>query len=209
MDCIIDGCTRMAKYKNPAVCQTHYHRKYRTGTYDLIERKARYRRSNAAGYQRLHEPLHPLANSDGYVYEHRMVFHDQKNSTPSECAMCGCSIEWSTLHIDHINEDVTDNSPDNLRAVCRGCNVMRGHTAESMGKWFLTVDGETRSATGWSRHPDCKVSPGTITRRMHSGMSHYDAVFAPKKTHTKKAATKRAVKYDHLRGIGKKRQETH
>jgi 5-methylcytosine-specific restriction endonuclease McrA len=200
MKCKVDGCDRDAMYQAQQVCQMHYFRYMRNGTYDTILSK-KYRMQNPAGYQKVNEPDHPLVCSDGYVYEHRFVYYNEISSTVSKCAMCGTDISWKSCHIDHIDNDVTNNAKENLRAVCRSCNVFRGHTPESMGTMLLTINDRTMTPTAWARVDGVEVSGATIRRRKQSGMSDYDAVFSPKKTHSSKPAKKYTTKNDTLRGI--------
>lgn len=180
MKCKIEGCDRESMYAKKQLCQKHYFRFMRNGTYDLV-RKRNYRSRNCAGYQLLYEPLHPLAQSNGYVYEHRMVYHDEINHSPSSCELCGEEINWASLHIDHKDNDVTNNSAENLRATCRPCNTFRGYTQTSMTDRLITIGDKTLPIHGLSKHPDATVTAAGITRRLDRGMSNYDAVFSAKK----------------------------
>jgi len=73
MKCKIKGCVKESVYKKDQVCQKHYFRHMRTGTYELVPSR-KYRIENPAGYQKIFEPSHELADSIGYVYEHRFVY---------------------------------------------------------------------------------------------------------------------------------------
>ena len=115
MKCKIDGCDRESMYTGKMLCQKHYFRIMRNGIPETV-RKRNYRSRNAAGYQFVYEPNHPLAHSNGNVYEHRFVYYNQKNSNPTICEMCSKEINWGNLHIDHIDCDVTNNKVENLRA---------------------------------------------------------------------------------------------
>jgi hypothetical protein len=187
----------------------HYFRFMRNGTYDTLrsemrkkyQRTKRYRVQNPAGYQKLNEPAHPLVNSDGYVYEHRFVYYNKVSNTVDSCALCGEPITWGNCHIDHMDGDVTNNAVENLRALCRPCNVFRGHTPDSMGRYSATIDGKTMSAEAWSRVPAVNVTGSTIRRRLQMGYSDYDAVYGEKKTHLAKVSDSTERKYDRIRGI--------
>ncbi|HAT2163779.1 TPA: HNH endonuclease [Proteus mirabilis] len=183
--CKVVSCDRQAMYKSQMVCQMHYFRMMRTGSYKKKGRSLR--THNAKGYQMLYLPDHPLAMKNGYAYEHRVVMHQLHGDNPMNCNKCGKAIDWSTVHVDHINEDVKDNSPENLRFLCNGCNVMRTrkHQKEHTKKRRvgITCNGITLTATEWSRMPNVKVSRGTISRRIKNGSSPYDAIYGEKETH--------------------------
>lgn len=44
---------------------------------------------------------------------------------------------------------------------------------------YLTIEGQTKTMTEWSRDPRCTVNVATIHKRLKKGMEPYDAVFAP------------------------------
>ena len=73
MKCHVDGCDRDAMYTKQAVCQKHYFRFMRNGTYGLLPKKHHYK--DARGYERVIEPDHPLADSTGAVWLHRRIVY--------------------------------------------------------------------------------------------------------------------------------------
>lgn len=184
MLCKIPECGRDAKYKSQQVCQKHYFRFMRTGSY---QKKRGYRTQNSKGYQMLWEPDHPLAMKNGYVYEHRLVMWSLLGDDVGSCQMCDKPIDWSSLHIDHIDEDVTNNSKGNLRALCRPCNTRRGRKPEHCykGKTAVYFDGETKTPTEWARDPRCSVTGRTIKSRIHMGYTPEQAILLPSKTNRK------------------------
>lgn len=98
----------------------------------------------ATGYKRLtglHD--HPLSTSGGVVSEHRKVLFDRIGPGPHEChwnEMYGCgraSLEWGGLQgdslcVDHLDDDRTNNSPENLVPSCIACNLRRGRERKVM-----------------------------------------------------------------------------
>lgn len=184
MRCKVDGCDRDAMYRGLQLCQMHYFRNMRNGRFDILEKTKKYRAVNPAGYQKILEPDFWLADVNGYVYEHRYVFYNEVNSSPESCSICGKSITWETLHIDHIDRDVTNNNKENLRALCRGCNTSRDRTCESYNPSNLfTVNGVTKTAGGWEKTDGVNVTGATIKRRKRLGASDYECVYGEKKTH--------------------------
>lgn len=191
MKCKANDCCRDATYKTMQLCQKHYFRVRRNGTVEIV-RSRKYRITNPAGYQKLFEPDHPLANSDGYVYEHRLVVYAIHGNDLPPCELCGINLEWDSCHIDHIDRDVTNNDHSNLRPLCRGCNTFRDYPEQSSisGRVGYTLNGVTMTAEEWSRQPGVNLSGRQIRARIAKGMSVEDALFSERKTH-KNSVTKR------------------
>lgn len=193
MRCRIDGCERSAYYTGKELCQMHYFRFMRNGTYELVGRldqngekiNRKMRRSNVAGYQMLFDPSHPLSMSDGYVYEHRKIVFEKYGFELPDCELCAKAINWKTCHIDHIDRDVTNNSQINLRPLCRTCNTRRDVVDIHLykGRFSITFDGLTMTPQQWARDSRVSVSGAAIRRRKSLGMSDFDALFSPKITH--------------------------
>lgn len=196
MKCRVDGCCRDVYYGGKMLCQMHYFRMMRNGTFDLVGRlnasgekiKRKMRRSNPAGYQLLFMPNHPLSMSDGYVYEHRKVVYDMYGENLPNCQICAKPTNWVTCHIDHIDNDVTNNIPSNLRPLCPTCNTMRDVRIWHKHKrcMSITFDGKTMTPEEWARDDRVSLSGSGIRTRKHKGMSDFDALFAPKTTHKTK-----------------------
>lgn len=206
MKCKVEGCERECKhYPGKGICQMHYFRMMRYGTYELTKNgKGKFRHKNAKGYQMLKIPDHPLSMANGCVYEHRKVVYDRYGETLPPCEKCGKEVTWKTAHIDHIDEGVDNNADSNLRVLCRACNVMRSrvHIPEhtKKGRTAITFNGETKTATEWSRDPRVSVSETSIKRRLKNGMNVEDALFSPKVTHRHTRPRGRAPLYGEYRG---------
>lgn len=187
MQCCVDDCERTATYKSAKLCQKHYFRKRRGGTTELREKlAARDRSVTPNGYVRIYRPDHPLGHKN-YVFEHRSVMWDALGAECSSCELCEKPQSWKTCHIDHIDENRHNNSRDNLRVLCRGCNVKRGFKPESYStrskNGLIEFEGRRDTAASWARDPRVMVAGHTILRRKASGMSDFDALFSKKITH--------------------------
>lgn len=184
MKCKVDGCDRDAQYKSDQICQKHYFRMMRFGTFDLT-RKARPRFLNPDGYALVHAPGHPLTQRNNYVFEHRKIVYDDIGDIVPDCELCGVSLNWNSARIDHIDRDIQNNDRSNLRPLCNTCNTWRdmppSHTFSHTHS--LTFEGKTDTAAGWGRDPRVKIAGATIIFRKRLGMSDFDALFSPKITH--------------------------
>lgn len=76
--------------------------------------------------------VHPLTGSgdlSGRVFEHRLVLWEKLGceslDCQHECHWCGKPLTWTTIKADHVDEDKTNNDPENLVPSCNGCNITR------------------------------------------------------------------------------------
>lgn len=106
------------------------------------------------GYVKIYAPTHPLADSTGRVYEHRMVVHDAGIAIPI----------GSEVH--HINGDRADNRLENLEVLSRDAHRQH-HDAQRQPKfqncvvcgktYQLTPSKKARSQTcGGNSDPCCR-----------------------------------------------------
>lgn len=189
MKCKIDGCSADALYKKEQVCQKHYFRFMRYGTYGLTMKPRKLRRVHSAGYICLFIKDHPLSNSNGEVYEHRKVVFDRYGYNLPNCEMCGKATSWDpyTTHIDHINKIKSDNAQSNLRVLCNACNSQRDYNVlDKEGVVGITINGTTKTAWEWAKEPLANHGGSSIRRRYLSGMPPWESVFGENKTHPKK-----------------------
>lgn len=190
MKCKVEGCERECMYQAQQVCQKHYFRFMRYGTYDLTMKPRKKRRSHSAGYICLFIPEHPLANSNGEVYEHRFVVYEKYGNEIPPCELCGAATSWHpyTTHIDHINKIKHDNRPENLRVLCNACNSQRDlNAADRRGVFVIEIGGVKKTAYQWAAVDGANHSGSSIKRRFLSGLGAYESVFGKNKTHPKQA----------------------
>jgi len=128
--CTIEGCQKQSRTRLGALCEMHYYRRYKTGSFDDPVFKRRYIAPN--GYVRI-IPVgeHPLVDKNGGVYEHRKVLFDRIGWGVHKCVWCACEIEWlgvgsRKLVADHMDGNKQNNTPGNLEPACHRCNANRG-----------------------------------------------------------------------------------
>lgn len=121
--CRVEDCEN--KIDRKGLCSIHYMRQWRYGTTELTRTRKEIL-VHSQGYLLVSKKGHPLADSTGYVYEHRYVYYEANGAGPFNCHWCTKEITWPKLHIDHLDEDKKNNTLQNLKATCPQCNMGRG-----------------------------------------------------------------------------------
>lgn len=137
--CTIPECGRLARTRNGKICEVHYYRARRTGSFERRPLKPRH--DHSAGYFTVLLPNHPLAGTNGQVFEHRFLHWHETGPDPRPCVWCGTEVEWGgkgrrRLVVDHVNANKRDNSPENLVSSCQKCNSERA----AVLAWTVCVD---------------------------------------------------------------------
>lgn len=96
---------------------------------------------NGRGYARILRPDHPMADSTGYVLEHRFVMAELLGRVLS-----------TYEHVHHVNGIKTDNRPENLVVLDGAAHVSMHQHAQ-------------RTRVGWSRGAAACLVCGTTERR--------------------------------------------
>ena len=190
--CGVNDCQNKANRVGAGLCEMHYARVRRHGSTDRLRPKDRY--IHSGGYIIVRAEGHPLARNN-VVYEHRKVYYDAHGQGSLACHHCGAEVTWDTMHVDHINDVVTDNRLCNLVASCATCNQRRG--VEKMKKTMrtkvgkpITYDGQTLSLNQWADKLGIP-RPTLIHRIKRMGMTPEQAFSKPMGVTSGKRATQR------------------
>lgn len=125
--CSVQKCTSEVRSRNAGLCEKHYGRMRRNGDPEkLILNGPMHRYVTGAGYIKVYEPSHPIADTSGYVFEHRKIAYDIRHGECGPCFWCAVPLDWRSAVIDHLNEVKDDNMPSNLVLACNSCNRSRG-----------------------------------------------------------------------------------
>lgn len=166
--CCVEGCDKNVRSTNAQWCEMHYARMRRNGTLD--------KRPDPA----------PTLTSGGYLkakgeYVHRTVFFRENGRGEHACKWCGTRVSGTDLHVDHVDECKTNNSPENLVASCFMCNIKRSrhirdkiHYRQSKK---ITHNGVTRSLREWAKIVG--ITYGAMLDRTQTGWTDEQCVTVP------------------------------
>ena len=84
------------------------------------------------GYKLIYVKGHPLAMSQGRIYEHRYVLYEAIGDGPHPCHWCGTWLDWHKIDVDHLDDDRMNNRLENLVVSCRPCNRDRERTPHTV-----------------------------------------------------------------------------
>ena len=189
-ECAVQGCHMDAVRVGHGLCEKHYMRMRRADEPKPIPKMKVEPEpriipevlSDKAGYILQMAPDHPLrTGASKRVRQHRVVYYNAHGDGPFDCHWCKKAVTWKTLHIDHVDDDKTNNALSNLVASCPRCNQQRGFPkamATKRAKTGVTIDGVCRTLNEWSDLAG--ISRTSIIRRMKLGWDAKDAVFKPR-----------------------------
>jgi len=178
--CIADNCSLKPRSAKAKYCETHYYRVRRNGSLDLKNKNTKWQVEGR--YIRIKADSHPITNKDGWIYEHRYVLYNHIGAEGIECYLCGKSLNWANLHVDHVDCDIHNNNIANLKPSCPQCNMGRGiekmkSTARKNGR-TLELDGRQMCISEWAI--ELGITRQSILNRINSGWSMKDVLTKPK-----------------------------
>lgn len=127
LNCQTEGCPDTVYCR--WLCRSHYLSLVRV----KAEPRAKASRMTPAGYLLVDARNHPLANGDGYAYEHRLVLYERIGPGWHPCHWCATPITWDVrrtgeagcLTVDHLDTGRSNNVSENLVPSCIQCNSAR------------------------------------------------------------------------------------
>ena len=164
--CSAEGCNKDVRSPGAAFCEKHYYQMRRNGYLGpkTVPPPPRIR-AHTAGYKLLYSPKHPLATrgQQSRIYEHRAVYYEHHGAGPFECVHCGAVVTWEMMHVDHLDDDPSNNGISNLGASCPACNQARGHqkirrTMRSRFATQIAWQGRTQSVQDWAEEMGCSAT---------------------------------------------------
>lgn len=174
--CAADGCDRLASRVKSQLCEMHYYRMRRRGKLTTIAEDTGQRPDlqHSHGYVLEHAPNHPLATKcqQSRIYQHRLRYYEAHGDGPFACHWCGAEVEWSNMHVDHLNSIRSDNTLSNLVPSCPTCNQGRAKhksaaASRARAKHVYEYQGEKLTAGQWASR--IGISRASLLARVASG----------------------------------------
>lgn len=75
------------------------------------------------GYRMIRKPDHPFCDTDGFVFEHRLVVEEHWLTPFNSVEINGQLYLPPEYEVHHINGDKLDNSPENLFILTKGFHI--------------------------------------------------------------------------------------
>ncbi|WP_440863193.1 HNH endonuclease [Symbiopectobacterium purcellii] len=180
--CEVENCGVPVRSRNSRYCEKHYMRVRRHGSTEKQSTRKEGKLEHSGGYLLVYAPNHPLACGTSRVYEHRLVYYDKHGAGPFRCHWCCKSVNWDTLHIDHLDNCKTNNELTNLVASCPVCNQKRGRakmrqTMRKKSHRRYNVHGKTMCLNEWADY--LGISPNSIEYRLNAGWD-INKAFSPR-----------------------------
>lgn len=184
--CQAEGCDKPPRSGYATHCETHYYQIRRNGYLGPKRLPPPPRLSDhTGGYKLLYAPKHPLATrrQQSRVYEHRAVYYEHHGEGPFKCVHCRATVTWKTMHVDHLDDDPTNNDIGNLGASCPTCNQRRGHwkmkrAIRDRVSRKITWRGRTQTLCDWA--VELGFSHSMLKQRLTAGWSLDRAMTEPR-----------------------------
>lgn len=184
--CSASGCDRLCRSRNAGYCEAHYYQMRRNGHLGPKQRPEV--TEHSGGYRLVAAPGHPMAKGNYRAYEHRVVFYDANGEGPFQCHVCNDEIGWDTMHVDHLDDDPTNNQIANLAPACPTCNQGRGYHKMKRtcrlvrSTTWVTWGGRTAPVGDWAE--EIGISLTSMKRRLrewplHRAMTEPRGKFGP------------------------------
>lgn len=170
--CRVDGCSKDANRKGAGLCEAHYAAMRRHGTTAGHYERAEDEIIASTGYVLVKAKGHPRSLGAARAYAHRVAFTEANGEGPFKCKWCKKPVTWRDMHVDHLDDCKTNNSPTNLVASCPGCNTKRGRAKmvrTMREKYGVEHNGQRLTWNEWAEK--LGVSRQSLLWRLRNGWS--------------------------------------
>ena len=175
----------------------HYHRLYRYGTLDRTKcfMLPSQRKSDGRNLQCV-SASHPLVrgNSKNVTYYSRVLLYGKHKSDQAwKCHWCGCGLSIESFEADHVDEDRTNDTIENLVMSCGPCNFSRSREKiykSYIDKCCLKIELDGKVWTTRMIAEKLGISYNSVNLRFKKGWSAYDIVHKQRAKHGPKSASR-------------------